>query len=66
MDSLCFACLAVLHGACRGEQLSSLLTLLDEPVFTRLATGDPKSGSALQAESGGSRGNAGSHPFPSP
>ena len=27
----------------------------------RLATGDPKSGSALQPESGGNRGNADSH-----
>jgi len=44
---------------------SSLLALLDEPDFTRLATGVPKSGSAPQPESGGNRGNPGSHPFPS-
>jgi hypothetical protein len=44
----------------------SPLTLLDEPDFIRLATGAQKSGSALQPESGGNRGNAGSHPFPSP
>ena len=51
----------------RIEQVSvSLLTLLNEPDSTRLATGDPKSGSALQPERGGRRGDAGSHPFPSP
>jgi hypothetical protein len=43
-----------------------LLTLLDAPDFTRLATGNPKSGPALPPESGGSRGDARRHPFPSP
>ena len=33
-----------------------LLTLLDAPDFTRLATGNPKSGPALPPGSGGSRG----------
>jgi hypothetical protein len=36
------------------------------PDFARLATGGPQSGSALQPESGGNRGDAGSHLFPSP
>jgi hypothetical protein len=53
----------IMDGA---KQVFSLLTLLDEPDVTRLAIGDPKSGSALQPESGGNRGDAGSHPFPSP
>jgi hypothetical protein len=35
-----------------------LLTLLDAPEFTRLATGNPKSGPALPPGSGGSRGDA--------
>src|ERR1035441_1690176 len=43
-----------------------LLTLLDAPDFTRLATGNPKSGPALPPGSGGSRGDARRHPFPSP
>ena len=41
---------------------SSPLTLLDGPDSTRLAREDPKSGSAVRRESGGSRGDAGS-PF---
>src|ERR1039457_5777562 len=44
----------------------SLLTLLDAPDFTRLATGNPKSGPALPPGSGGSRGEIGRHPCPSP
>src|ERR1022692_3470228 len=43
-----------------------LLTLLDAPDFTRLATRNPKSGPALPPGSGGSRGAARRHPFPSP
>ena len=43
-----------------------LLTLLDAPNFTRLAMGNPKSGPALPPGSGGSRGDARRHPFPSP
>jgi hypothetical protein len=43
-----------------------LLTLLDAPDFTRLATRNPKSGPALPPGSGGSRGDARRHPFPSP
>jgi hypothetical protein len=35
-----------------------LLTLLDAPDFTRLATGNPKSGPALPPGSGASRGDA--------
>ena len=35
-----------------------LMTLLDAPDFTRLATGNPKSGLALPPGSGGSRGDA--------
>jgi hypothetical protein len=58
----------LLEGGGRVKQASkrqfSLLTLLDALGFTCSATGDPQSGSALQPESGGSRGNAGSHPFP--
>jgi hypothetical protein len=42
------------------------LTLLDAPDFTRLATGNPKSGPALPPGSGGSRGDARHHSFPSP
>jgi hypothetical protein len=49
-----------------GRRQSSLSTLFVEPDSTRLARGDTKSSSALQPESGGSRGNAASHPFPSP
>src|ERR1035437_1365541 len=41
------------------------LPLLDVPGLTRLATGNPKSGPALPPGSGGSRGDAGRHPFPS-
>jgi hypothetical protein len=44
----------------------SLLTLLGVPDFTRLATGKPKSGPVLPPGSGGSRGDARRHPFPSP
>ena len=43
-----------------------LLTLMDAPDFTRLATGSPKSGLALPPGSGGSRGDARRHPFLSP
>jgi hypothetical protein len=46
----------------KARLYSPLLTLLDEPDFTRLATGDLKSGSAPQPERGRCRGNAGSHP----
>jgi len=46
------------------QEQVSLLTLLDELGLTRLATGDAKSGSALQPESGGNRGDAGIHAFP--
>ena len=48
------------------SEISSLLTPLDGPHFTRVATGDPKGGPARRRESRGNRGNAGSHPFPSP
>jgi len=40
-----------------------LLTLLDASDFTRLATGNPKSGPALPPGSGGSRGDAKRHPL---
>jgi hypothetical protein len=57
-------------AACAGGRASEcqfpLLTLLDAPDFTRLATGSPKSGPALPPGSGGSRGDARRHPFPSP
>ena len=39
----------------------SLLRLLDEPGFARLATGEPESNLVLHPESGGKRGDAGSH-----
>jgi hypothetical protein len=42
------------------------MTLLEAPGFTRLATGDLKGSSVLQPESGGNRGNTGSHLFRSP
>ena len=48
------------------KQASSLSTLLGEPDSPRLARGDSNSRPALKPESGGNRGNAGSHPFPSP
>jgi hypothetical protein len=49
-----------------GKCQFPLLTLLDASDFTRLATGNPKSGPALPPGSGGSRGDAKRHPFPSP
>ena len=58
----------LLAAVTSSEQVSvlPLLTLLDAPDFTRLATGNPKSGPALPPGSGGSRGDARRHPFPSP
>ena len=53
---------AVLSSKCQFP----LLTLLDAPDFTRLATGNRESGPALPPGSGGSRGDAKHHPFPSP
>ena len=51
MDAQAVSMMAVriMDGA---KQVSSLLTVLDEPDVTRLAISDPKNGSALQPESG--------------
>jgi hypothetical protein len=54
------------RGDFRSKCQFPLLTLLDAPDFARLATGNPKSGRALPPGSGGSRGDAGRHRFPSP
>ena len=54
------------NGRRKAEQVRFQVTLLDEPGFTSLATGAPKSASALQLEICGDCEDAGYHPVPSP